>query len=157
MADLAVPRRGPGERRAEHGSRKNPMLSGLSHSPNYKYLVLGTVGIGIFGSVVDYGSVNIALPTIADHFETDIPTVQWVVIAYTLTISALLLPMGRLSDLVGRKEDIHRRDDRVHRRRLAGGVVHQPARPHRGKDAARVWRGHDPGNGNGHHHLLLPL
>ena len=103
MADLAVPRRGPGERRAEHGSRKNPMLSGLSHSPNYKYLVLGTVGIGIFGSVVDYGSVNIALPTIADHFETDIPTVQWVVIAYTLTISALLLPMGRLSDLVGRK------------------------------------------------------
>ena len=79
------------------------MLSGLRKSPNYKYLVLGTVGIGIFGSVVDYGSVNIALPTIADHFETDIPSVQWVVIAYTLTISALLLPMGRLSDLVGRK------------------------------------------------------
>ena len=75
----------------------------LRRSPSYKYLALGTVGIGIFGSVVDYGSVNIALPTVADYFTTDIPTVQWVVIAYTLTISALLLPMGRLSDLVGRK------------------------------------------------------
>ena len=53
--------------------------------------------------MVDHGSVNIALPTVADGFSTDIPTVQWVVIAYTLTISALLLPMGRLSDLVGRK------------------------------------------------------
>ncbi len=79
------------------------MLTALRRSRNYKYLALGTVGIGIFGSVVDHGSVNIALPTVADDFSTDLPTVQWVVIAYTLTISALLLPMGRLSDLVGRK------------------------------------------------------
>ena len=51
-----------------------------------------------------FGTVNVALPTIAGYFETDLPTVQWVVIAQTLTVSALLLPMGRLSDMVGRKQ-----------------------------------------------------
>ena len=29
---------------------------------------------------------------------------QWVVIAEALTVSSLLLPMGRLSDIIGRKK-----------------------------------------------------
>ncbi|HCP23149.1 MAG TPA: hypothetical protein DIT90_03390 [Dehalococcoidia bacterium] len=78
--------------------------TGLFRSPNYKYWVFGAMAIGIFASVVDHGSVNVALPTIATKFQTDLPTIQWVVITYALTISALLLPMGRLSDIVGRKE-----------------------------------------------------
>ena len=79
------------------------MRSSLLQSANYKYWAFGAIAIGQFASVVDHGSVNIALPTIADRFETDIPTVQWVVIAYALTISALLLPMGKLADMVGYK------------------------------------------------------
>ena len=52
---------------------------------------------------MDHGSINIALPTIARHFETDLPSVQWVVTGFALTISALLLPMGKLGDLIGLK------------------------------------------------------
>ena len=76
----------------------------LSNSPNYKWWVFAAVGLGSFTGVMTFGTVNVALPTIAGHFETDLPTVQWVVIAQTLTVSALLLPMGRLSDMVGRKQ-----------------------------------------------------
>ena len=80
------------------------MLAGaVASSPHYKWWVFAAVGIGSFTGVMTFGSVNVALPTIADHFGSDLPTIQWVVIAQTLTISALLLPMGRLSDLVGRK------------------------------------------------------
>ena len=80
------------------------MLTGVvADSPRYKWWVFGAVGLGSFTGVMTFGSVNVALPTIADHFGSDLPTIQWVVIAQTLTISALLLPMGRLSDLVGRK------------------------------------------------------
>ena len=80
----------------------NRRIRGLDvGGPTYKYWVFGAVGLGTLGSVVDHGSVNIALPTIASHFRTDLPTVQWVIIGYVLTISALILPMGRLSDLVG--------------------------------------------------------
>ena len=53
---------------------------------------------------MDHGSVNVALPTIAGHFQSDFSTVQWVTIAYALTISALLMPMGRLSDFIGSKK-----------------------------------------------------
>ena len=49
------------------------------------------------------GSVAVALPSISGHFHTALPTTQWVLIGYTLTISALLLPMGRLADIAGRK------------------------------------------------------
>ena len=76
----------------------------ITRSPNFKYWVFGALAVGIFSSVIDHGSVNVALPTIASHFKTDLPTIQWVVIIYALTIAALLLPMGRLSDLVGRKK-----------------------------------------------------
>ena len=59
---------------------------------------------GTLTSVINAGGVIVALPTIAQHFGADLATVQWVVIAETLTISALLLPMGRLSDMIGRKK-----------------------------------------------------
>ena len=73
-------------------------------SPSYKYWVFGAIGLGLFGSVLDSGGLNVALPSIAGHFDTKLPSVQWVIIAYVLTITGLLLPMGRLADLVGRKK-----------------------------------------------------
>ena len=91
------PKSGPANLDSEKGTA-------LSRSPNFKYWVFGALAIGIFASVVDHGSVNVALPTIAGEFKTDLPTIQWVVIIYALTIAALLLPMGRLADLVGRKK-----------------------------------------------------
>lgn len=70
---------------------------------NYRYWAFLALAIGLFTSVSDMGSVAVALPSISNHFDTALPTTQWVLIGYTLTISALLLPMGRLADLAGRK------------------------------------------------------
>ena len=78
-------------------------LTSITESRSYKYWVFFALAIGLFASVVDHGSVNIALPSIASALRIDLPSVQWVVIGYSLVISALLLPMGRLSDLIGRK------------------------------------------------------
>ena len=79
------------------------MGSTLFQSANYKYWAFGAIAIGLFASVMDHGAVNIALPRIAERFQTDIPNVQWVAIGYALTISALLLPMGKLADIAGYK------------------------------------------------------
>ena len=65
--------------------------------------MFATIAIGTFVSVVDTVSVLIALPDIAAHFNADLPTVQWVVVGNALAISVLILPMGRLGDIVGRK------------------------------------------------------
>ncbi len=73
----------------------------IARRSNYKWWAFSAIATGTLASVIDHGSVNIALPSIARHFGTDIPSVQWVVIGYALTISSLLLPMGRLADLIG--------------------------------------------------------
>ena len=80
------------------------MLASIKRSPNYKWWVFCTVATGVFMSVLGHGSVLIALPTIARHFDASLTTVVWIAISEALTISALLLPMGRLSDIVGRKQ-----------------------------------------------------
>ena len=68
-----------------------------------KYLVFGALAIGLFASVVDHGSVIVALPSIAEDLRIELPSVQWVVIGFALVISALLLPMGRMADIIGQK------------------------------------------------------
>ena len=80
------------------------MLARIKESPNYKWWVFCTVATGVFMSVMGHGSVLIALPAIAKHFDASLTTVVWIAIGEALTISALLLPMGRLSDIVGRKQ-----------------------------------------------------
>ena len=79
----------------------------MRSNPSYKWWVFTTIAIGTFVSVVDSVSVLIALPDIAAHFNADLPTVQWVVVGNALAISVLILPMGRLGDIVGRKCDWH--------------------------------------------------
>ena len=66
-----------------------------------RWLVFSAVAVGTFCSVIDHGSVSVALPSIANYFATDLPTTQWIVIVFSLTIVILLLPMGRLGDIWG--------------------------------------------------------
>ena len=79
------------------------MLHSITQSANYKWWVFGSIAIGTFLSVVDHGSVSVALPDIESHFDSNLATVQWVVVGYALAISVFLLPMGRLGDIIGRK------------------------------------------------------
>ena len=80
------------------------MISAIKSSPNFKWWVFGTIAIGTFLSVVDHGSVLVALPNIERHFGSNLPSVQWIVVGYALAISVLILPMGRLGDIIGRKQ-----------------------------------------------------
>lgn len=68
-----------------------------------KWIVLAVAGSGVYMVTLDSGMVNVALPTITRHFNEPLVVGQWVVLAYLLCVTSLLLPMGRLSDIVGRK------------------------------------------------------
>ena len=83
----------------------NMIIRYLSYArkQHYKWLVLFSAALSIFGTAFDRGSSNVIIPEIAQHFSADIPTVQWVAISYLVVISALMLPLGRLADIVGRK------------------------------------------------------
>ncbi len=49
-------------------------------------------------------SVNLALPSIGDEFGLNAITLNWIVSSYMLTTSILLLPAGKLGDILGRKK-----------------------------------------------------
>ena len=79
------------------------MIQRITSGQSYKWWAFWTIATGTFFSVVDHGSVLVALPGIESHFDASLESVQWVVVAYALVISVLLLPMGRLGDVVGRR------------------------------------------------------
>ena len=53
--------------------------------------------------VMDASVTSIALPSIAEDFSLSLRVVSWVALSASLTISAALLPLGRLADIAGRK------------------------------------------------------
>jgi len=68
-----------------------------------KWYVLSAVGMGVFLATIDGSIVNVSLPTMERSFHTDFALVQWVVLAYLLTVTTLMLGIGRLADIYGKK------------------------------------------------------
>ena len=46
---------------------------------------------------------NVGLPTLAQAFDASFQEVQWVVLAYLLAITTLIVSVGRLGDITGRR------------------------------------------------------
>jgi EmrB/QacA subfamily drug resistance transporter len=82
---------------------EHPPLASLAAWPAYRWLVVGTVCIGAFLGQLDASIAGLILPTIEQVFGAPVASVEWVAIAYLLTLAALVVPLGRLGDLVGRK------------------------------------------------------
>ncbi len=61
------------------------------------------MAIALFAMVLDFSIVFLALSSIAEEFEVTLRAVTWVAISTSLTISAIMLPLGRVSDITGRK------------------------------------------------------
>lgn len=67
-------------------------------------LVLVVSILASFVAFLDSSVVTVALPTIVRELGGDLATQQWVTDAYLITLGALMLIAGSLSDLLGRKK-----------------------------------------------------
>jgi len=65
-----------------------------------KWLILTSVSLGSLMSTLDGSIVNIALPAMQADFQVDLTTIEWVVVAYLLIVGCLLLPVGRLGEVL---------------------------------------------------------
>lgn len=68
-----------------------------------KWYVMAAVSMGVFLATIDGSIVNVALPTLVRAFDTEFAVVQWVVLAYLLAVTTLMLSVGRLGDMLGKK------------------------------------------------------
>ncbi|MCE5295500.1 MAG: MFS transporter [Euryarchaeota archaeon] len=69
----------------------------------YKWEVLLIACIGSMMAPLDSSIIGVSLPEISQSLGMDYASVIWVPTAYLVTIAALLLSFGRLSDMIGRK------------------------------------------------------
>lgn len=70
------------------------------HSP---WWVLSVTSLGMFLATVNSGTLLIALPDVEQALGTSLFTLVWVILAYMVASTVLLLPAGRLADQFGRK------------------------------------------------------
>ena len=75
-----------------------------SNPNNRKWIILLAVGMGAFLATIDGGIVNIGLNTLVKEFGKPLVVTEWVVLSYMLTVSSLMLSIGRLGDMLGKKK-----------------------------------------------------
>src|ERR671931_2719580 len=69
-----------------------------------RWKVLAVTAVAVFMAFLDVTIVNVAFPSIERAFpEASVAGLSWVLNAYNIVFAALLVPAGRLSDLVGRR------------------------------------------------------
>src|SRR6187397_2048042 len=68
-----------------------------------RWLTLAIVGAAFFMTILDVAIVNVAIPSIQTDLNVTETTVQWVLIAYSITFGGFLLLGGRMADLLGRR------------------------------------------------------
>ena len=64
---------------------------------------LASLSLAILLSSLGTSIANVALPTLAQAFDASFQQVQWIVLAYLLAITTLIVSVGRLGDVVGRR------------------------------------------------------
>ncbi len=84
--------------------RLDSLRASVSAHPSRKWLILSAVLLGATMSALDVSIVNVTLPTLKTTFGVSMRVIEWVPIAYMLTLTVFLPLFGRLADLYGRSK-----------------------------------------------------
>jgi EmrB/QacA subfamily drug resistance transporter len=64
---------------------------------------LASLSLSMLMPALDTSIANVGLPTLARAFNASFQDVQWIVLAYLLAITTLIVSAGRLGDIIGRR------------------------------------------------------
>src|SRR5215217_7903680 len=76
---------------------------GADHQ-HYKWWALSCASLGMLMATINSGTLIIALPDLERELHTSLLQLVWVILAYMISSTVLVLTAGRLSDLFGRKK-----------------------------------------------------
>jgi len=65
---------------------------------------LATLSLTMLMSSLGTSIANVGLPTFVDVFATSLQATQWIVLAYLLAVTTLVVSVGRLGDMIGRRK-----------------------------------------------------
>lgn len=79
-------------------------VAALSERPTARFrLRLAALSLAMLLPSLGTSIANVVLPTLSAAFHAPIQTAQWVVIAYLLAVTTLIVGAGRLGDMLGRR------------------------------------------------------
>jgi EmrB/QacA subfamily drug resistance transporter len=78
------------------------VIGSAAPTPSIRW-VLTSLSLTMLLSSLGTSIANVGLPTLATVFNASFQEVQWVVLAYLLAITTLIVSVGRLGDLTGRR------------------------------------------------------
>src|SRR4051795_3920821 len=70
---------------------------------HYKWWALSCTSLGMLLATINSGTLIIALPDLERELHTSLLQLVWVILAYMIASTVLVLTAGRLADLFGRK------------------------------------------------------
>ena len=71
-------------------------------TPSVQWALAG-LSLAMLLSSLGTSIANVALPTLAEAFDASFQDVQWIVLAYLLAMTTLIVSVGRLGDIIGRR------------------------------------------------------
>ncbi|MEO6326643.1 MAG: MFS transporter, partial [Thermoanaerobaculia bacterium] len=70
--------------------------------PSFSF-ALASLSLAMLLSSLGTSIANVGLPTMSRAFDASFQQVQWIVLAYLLAITTVIVSVGRLGDVIGRK------------------------------------------------------
>jgi EmrB/QacA subfamily drug resistance transporter len=84
-------------------AKRDAVVAGSTERTRSLRWALAALSLSMLLSSLGTSIANVALPTLAQAFTASFQDVQWVVLAYLLAITAVIVSVGRLGDLTGRR------------------------------------------------------
>ena len=84
-------------------ARRDEAVAGTAKRAHSSRWGLASLSLSILLSSLGTSIANVGLPILAQAFNASFQEVQWVVLAYLLAITTLIVSVGRLGDIIGRR------------------------------------------------------
>jgi MFS family permease len=84
-------------------AERNEAVTGSTDRARSVRWALAGLSLSVLLSSLGAGVANVALPTLAQAFDASFQAVQWIVLAYLLAVTTLVVSVGRLGDVTGRR------------------------------------------------------
>jgi MFS family permease len=84
-------------------AKRDAILEGSTASTLSVRWALASLSLSMLLSSLGTSIANVGLPTLAKAFNASFGQVQWIVLAYLLAITTVIVSVGRLGDLMGRR------------------------------------------------------
>jgi EmrB/QacA subfamily drug resistance transporter len=69
----------------------------------HAWVVFSVTGLGILLTGLNASTLDVALPSVVRHFSASATAATWILLSFLLVTTVLVVPFGRLADIIGRR------------------------------------------------------